>query len=92
MVRQIALTVESSDAHLVLWPTTELPPKERPPMALLEGLRTGSTMSLQDLCAQLLRFNLAGGRQAIAEFADTCATMPAFARPTIHPDRRGPEP
>lgn len=84
-VRQIALTANDSDGWGTAWSSIELPPEERPPMALLEWLRTGSTMTLQGLVAQPLRFNLAGGRQAIAEFADACVTMPVFAPPDDRP-------
>ena len=76
-VRRVALTADSSeDAHPASWSTLELPREEGPPMALLEWLRTGSAMTLEGIGAEPLRFNLAGGRQVISEFADACINLP----------------
>ena len=79
-VRQIALTAEDSEPDGVVWTTTRLPPEERPSMALLEVLRTGNVMNLHGFGARSLRFDLAGGRQPIAEFADLCTNLPKFER------------
>ena len=59
----------------VWWDTSELPGEEQPSRDLLKQLRTASTMVVQGFGLPPLRFDLAGGRPAIAEFAGLCDAM-----------------
>ena len=64
-----------SMADDVWWDTSELPPDEQPSQGLLSQLRSSGTLVVEGFSLPPLRFNLAGGRTAIAEFAAACNPM-----------------